>query len=101
MAEDNCDVAEFNTHARQLLNAYYANKREMCVKEVLLQNLFEAFATCQDRSFVLYVQWKEQEHIDGIAVTPDALMDSERTNRHTAEEVDGIEQQSSESQAKI
>jgi hypothetical protein len=72
MSEHNSDVAVFNTQVRRLLNSYFANKRETFDPEVLLQNLFEAYASCNDKSFVLYVQRKEQEHIDGIVVT---LMD--------------------------
>jgi hypothetical protein len=75
MSEHNSDVSVFNTQVRRMLNSYYANKRDNFDPEVLLQNLFEAYASCKDRSFVLYVQRKEQEHIDGTVVTPEALMD--------------------------
>jgi hypothetical protein len=75
MSEHNSDVSVFNTQVRRLLNSYLANKRDKFDHEVLLQNLFEAYESCKDHSFALYIQRKEQEHIDGNVITPEALMD--------------------------
>jgi iron-sulfur cluster repair protein YtfE (RIC family) len=42
MIEKDSDVQSFNTTVRQLVNSYYANKREQVDKETLLANLFDA-----------------------------------------------------------
>ena len=45
MSEHSSDVSVFNTQVRGLLNSYFANKRDKFDHEVLLQNLFEAYAS--------------------------------------------------------
>lgn len=62
MSEFNSDVNAFNTQVRNLVNSYYANKREAYDNEVLLQSLFKAYKQVSDREFVEYIKRKEQDH---------------------------------------
>jgi hypothetical protein len=64
MTEENSDITAFNTKVRKLLNSYYANKRVTFDEQVLLTNLADAYKTCKDTEFVMYVNRKWQDHID-------------------------------------
>jgi hypothetical protein len=64
MTEENSNITAFNTKVRKLLNSYYANKRVTFDKQVLLTNLADAYKTCKDTEFVMYVNRKWQDHID-------------------------------------
>jgi hypothetical protein len=69
MIEKDSDVTSFNTSVRQLMNAYFANKREEVDAETLLMNLFNAYTACKDNDFVTYIKQKKQEHSEGGAST--------------------------------
>jgi hypothetical protein len=76
MIEKDSNVTAFNTSVRQLINAYFANKREQVDQETLLTSLFEAYLACKDNEFVTYIKRKKQEHVDNtIVYTTEQLMD--------------------------
>jgi septal ring factor EnvC (AmiA/AmiB activator) len=76
MIEKDSDVQSFNTTVRQLVNSYYANKREQVDKETLLANLFDAYISCKDNEFVAYIKRRKQEYIDQAhTLTPEILME--------------------------
>jgi hypothetical protein len=52
MVEKDSNVTAFNTNVCQLVNSYYANKREQVDSETSLYNLFEAYLICKDQDFV-------------------------------------------------
>jgi hypothetical protein len=71
------DVTSFNTSVRQLMNAYFATKREEVDAETLLTNLFDAYKACKDNYFITYIKQKKHEHNEGGAstLTPEKIMD--------------------------
>jgi hypothetical protein len=76
MIEKNCDVQAFNTHVRQLMHTYRANKQAEIDSETLMANLFDSYLSCKDREFVDYIKQYKRAHYDStIILTPETLMD--------------------------
>jgi hypothetical protein len=77
-------VKAFNTSVRQLLKAYFANKREQVDQETVLTSLFEAYLSCKDSEFMAYIKRKKQEHVDNTVVyTTKQLMDQDHEQYQT------------------
>jgi hypothetical protein len=76
MSEKDSNVQELNTTLRQLMNSYYANKREKPDEDTLINNSFEAYLTCKDDNFIVYMKRQESDYIDNnVVFTVDSLME--------------------------
>jgi hypothetical protein len=75
MVEHKSDIKEFNTNVNTKLSSYYTNKHIQFDKQVLLEQLFEAYRYVADAEFQKYIMRKNDEHDKGThIIMPKALM---------------------------
>ena len=82
------DVAKFNLHVEDLVAQLAA--RGLTSNELLI-NLFQAYQMCEDEVFKRYIEAKENQYDDGLAMTETELMQVALTKYQTR--VDGGEWQ--------
>ena len=65
------NVTKFNAHVQLLLNGLKSRGEDT---QDLLTNLFKGYNAASDRTFVAYIQRKQEDYEDGIHIEPRQLM---------------------------
>lgn len=65
------DITNFNIHAKTLIKALRCCWQ---ASNDLLTNLFKGYKVIADKTFVQYIEHKQEDHKEGILITPNTLM---------------------------
>jgi hypothetical protein len=70
------NILKFNRHVQELMTALHARG---ATTQDLLTNLFKGYKAASDKKFRLYVEHQESDYFDGLAITPQSLMNKMST----------------------
>jgi hypothetical protein len=70
------NILKFNRHVQELMTALHARG---ATTQDLLTNLFKGYKAASDKKFRVYVERQESDYFDGLAITPQSLMNKMST----------------------